>query len=71
MGPRPAQPGYACDMHELTQRFGTALGELHQNRYVEPLVALFGAAATALGHVAVDAKSNEIPAARTLWPDWS
>lgn len=56
-------------MHDLTKQFMTALGELHRNREVEPLVELFADDAT-LNKAGVPHGERGRDGARTFWQQY-
>ncbi|MCT7661393.1 nuclear transport factor 2 family protein [Mycobacterium deserti] len=53
-------------MHDVTKRFKAALGELHENRDVEPLVELFGDDAS-LTKAGLPHGQHGKDGARTFW----
>lgn len=61
--------GYRPRMHDLTKQFMTALGELHRNRDVEPLVELFADDAT-LDKAGVPHGERGRDGARTFWEQY-
>ena len=56
-------------MHDVTKRFKTALGELHENRDVEPLVGLFDDEAS-LTKVGIPHGQHGKDGARTFWQQY-
>lgn len=56
-------------MHDLTERFVEALGELHQSGDVEPLIELFGDDAT-LSKAGIPHEQHGKGGARTFWEQY-
>ncbi len=65
----PELCGYPLGMQEMAQRFVAALGDLHRNRDVEPLVDLFADDAT-LSKVGMPHQERGKQGARAFWQQY-